>query len=64
MSDSEIQPQELSTGRGNFMTVLIDLVSGQSHVLSDAEIACAAAEAARRQASRSGDLLMLSSGAL
>ena len=64
MTRHETQPQELSTGRGNCLTVLINLAAGQSHVLDDAEAARAAADATRRQANRSSDLLVLSSSVL
>jgi hypothetical protein len=62
MNFEEVQPQEFSTGRGNFLTVALDLTRGQSRVLSDAEAARAAAEATRRQARGNADVLMLSSG--
>jgi hypothetical protein len=64
MSSNEAQPQELSTGRGNFLTVLLNLATGQSRILDDAEAARAAADATRRQANRTGDVLLLSSSAL
>jgi hypothetical protein len=63
MTSQEIQPQGLSTGRGNFLAVMLNLATGQTQVLDDAEAARAAAEATRRQASRSSDLLMLSTSA-
>jgi hypothetical protein len=62
MTSQETQPQELSTGRGNFLTVMLNLATGQARVLNDAETARAAADATRRQADRS-DLLMLSTSA-
>jgi hypothetical protein len=64
MAKDDPQPQELSTARGNFLTVLLNLATGQSRVLDDAETARAAADAARRQATRTGDVLLLSSSAL
>ncbi len=64
MTEYETQPQELSTARGNFLTVLINLATGQSRVLNDAETARAAADATRRQADKSSDLLVLTSSAL
>jgi hypothetical protein len=64
MSENETQPRELSTARGNFLTVLIDLARGQSRILNDSEAARAAADATRRQADRDSDLLVLTSSAL
>lgn len=64
MTKDEIQPQELSTTRGNFLTVLLNLATGQSRILSDAEAARSAADATRRQANRDNSLRMLSSSAL
>ncbi|HEV3320604.1 MAG TPA: hypothetical protein VG147_00250 [Solirubrobacteraceae bacterium] len=64
MTKDEIQPQEFSTTRGNFLTVLLNLATGQSRILSDAEAARAAADATRRQANRDSGLRMLSSSAL
>lgn len=64
MSEYEAQPLELSTARGNFLTVVIDLAKGQSRVLNDSEAARAAADATRRQADRNSDLLILTSSAL
>lgn len=64
MPDCETQPQELSTGRENFLTVLVNLATGQSRILDDAEAARAAADAARRQADGSGQLRVLTSSAL
>ncbi|GEM_PF-2139991 len=63
MTDRDLQPRELSTARGNFLTVLVNLATGQSRVLSDAEAARAAADATGRQANRSSGLRMLSSSA-
>jgi hypothetical protein len=63
MSRDETEPRELTTGRGNFMTVLLNLATGQVRVLDDAEAANAAAEATRRQASTTGEVLLLSSSA-
>jgi hypothetical protein len=64
MSSQETQPHEFSTGRGNFLTVMLDLVRGQTRVLDDAEAAREAADAARRQAHRGDDLLTVGSSAL
>ena len=62
MPKYETQPQELSTTRDNFLTVMIDLSTGQSRVLDDAETARAAADATRRQAdSKSAPLALASS---
>jgi hypothetical protein len=63
MTRQEAQPQELSTARGNFLTVLANFATGQSRVLDDAETTREAAEATRRQADKSNGLLMLSSSA-
>jgi hypothetical protein len=64
MPEHETQPQEHSTARGNFLTVLINLSTGQSRILDDAETARAAADATRRQADKNSDLLVLTSSAL
>lgn len=64
MTRDQTPPQELSTTRGNFLTVLLNLATGQSRILSDAEAARAAADATRRQASRESGLRTLSSSAL
>jgi hypothetical protein len=64
MAKHDPQPQELSTARGNFMTVLLNLATGQSRILDDAEAARAAADATRRQANSSSGVRMLSSSAL
>jgi hypothetical protein len=64
MSAPNDQPRELSTARGNFLTVLVNFATGQSRVLDDAETARAAADATRRQAGQCGDVLLLSSRAL
>ncbi|MGA2164144.1 MAG: hypothetical protein ABSH36_06715 [Solirubrobacteraceae bacterium] len=64
MTKDQAQPQELSTTRGNFLTVLLNLATGQSRILSDVEAARAAADATRRQANRDSGLRMLSSSAL
>jgi hypothetical protein len=63
MAKHDLQPQELSTARGNFLTVLLNLATGQSRVLDDAEAARAAADATRRQANSSSGVQMLSSSA-
>jgi hypothetical protein len=63
MPEYETQPQELSTTRGNFLTVMIDLSTGQSRILDDAETARAAADATRRQADCKSALLVLASSA-
>ncbi len=63
MAKHDAQPQEQSTARGNFLTVAINLATGQSRALDDAETARAAAEAARRQADKNGGVLMLGSSA-
>jgi hypothetical protein len=55
------QQHELSSARGNFLTVLIDLATGQTRTMDDAEAVREAAEATRRQADKSGGLLLLSS---
>jgi hypothetical protein len=34
MAKHDTQPQELSTARGNFLTVLVNLATGQSRVLN------------------------------
>jgi hypothetical protein len=60
----ETQPQELSTARDNFLTVMIDLSTGQSRVLDNAETARAAADATRRQADNKSALLVLASSTL
>jgi hypothetical protein len=64
MTQRDPQPQELSTARGNFLTVLVNLATGQSRVLDDAGAARAAADATGRQANGSSGLRMLSSSAL
>jgi hypothetical protein len=64
MTKPDRQPQELSTARGNFLTVLVNLATGQSRVLDGAEAARAGAEATGRQANRSSGVRMLSSSAL
>jgi hypothetical protein len=63
MAKGELQPQELSTARGNFQTVLVNLATGQSRVLDHAEAARAVADTIRQQAS-SGELLVQTSSAL
>jgi hypothetical protein len=59
MTEHKPQPQELSTGRGNFLTVLVNLATGQNRILDDAETARAAADATRRQADKSSQLRVL-----
>ncbi len=63
MAQPDPQPRELSTARGNFLTVLVNLASGQSRVLDNAEAARAAADATRRMAG-SSELLVLTSSTL
>jgi hypothetical protein len=53
MTERRDQPQVLSTARGNFLAVLVNLVTGQSLVLDDAGAARAAADATGRQANGS-----------
>jgi hypothetical protein len=50
MTDRDPYPQELSTARGNSLTVLLNLATGQTRILNDAEAAKAAAEPSRRHA--------------
>jgi hypothetical protein len=64
MPEYETQPQELSTSRDNFLTVTINLSTGQSRVLNGAETARAAADATGRQADNKSALLVLASSAL
>lgn len=64
MPEYETQPQELSTSRDNSLTVMINLSTGQSRVLNDAETARAAADATRRQADNQSALFVLASSAL
>jgi len=64
MTGHEAQPQELSTARGNFLMVSINLATGKTRVLDDAEAAHAATDATRRRADKHSDLLVLSSSAL
>lgn len=63
MSDPDIQPRELSTGRGNFLSVLLNLATGGVRVLSDAEAEGEAAEATRRATSEGGELRILTTSA-
>lgn len=63
MAKHDSQPQELSTARGNFLTVLLNLATGQSRVLDGAEAAQAGADATGRQANGNGGVRMLSSSA-
>jgi len=63
MAKHDPQPEELSTARGNFLTVLLNLATGQSRILDGAEAARAGADATGRQANRSGGVRMLSSSA-
>jgi len=64
MAEHDPHPQELSTASGNFLTVLVNLATGRSRVLDDAEAARAAADATSRQANGSSGVRMLSSSAL
>ncbi|MDX6704630.1 MAG: hypothetical protein QOI48_476 [Solirubrobacteraceae bacterium] len=63
MSDHKDRPQELSSARGNFAVVRIDLVTGQSRVLNDADSAQEAAEATRRAALKNDDVPVFASSA-
>jgi hypothetical protein len=62
-NDRNAQPQEFSTGYGNRMTVSVNLATGKARVLNDAETAREAAEATRRAADKSNEVVVLASSA-
>lgn len=63
MTDHRDQPQELSSSRGNYAVVRVDLVRGRARVLDDADTAHEAAEATRRAATKNADVPILASSA-
>jgi hypothetical protein len=50
MAEHDAQPRQLSTARGNFLTVLVNLATGQARTLDDAEAARAGTDATGGQA--------------
>lgn len=54
MTERNIQPQELSTGRDNHLVVMLDLRTGHSRVLLDPAAMRPATEAVRRAHEQAG----------